>query len=795
MGSIPATLDISLRSVRRRINKINSRRSHLKSINRNLAYSFHTQCHSKSSYYIFFSYESLSSYNSQKVQSFWWTFNFFQYKTHRFVSLVYSHKRSPLLDELNLLQLSFSQFTPQGPCFSLAYPLLNVPYGDYSEFGYSAELFSEKKVRTFTSLFKNLYATYRLQVYLDNTDFLYTFLNLRSLQSLLQFSTQRKWSLDAFFGTLIVLNRHLQDFNLRTKSQFRQYFKFYNYWFEYSRLSSLSHFEVTRLRSVFSMNSIGFNGPANTNFNASKLSFRTDISNLPHTLLRYTTFKLFNKSIYIQHRSPVSLNFKDLLPYSYRSQGQLTFNTVNLATSDTITFRKRRQRLTTSFNYKLPPVFWNKRQQSYLFRNRSWKYRLKAHQIYQTSFQWSRKLRNQCIFRKVISKIVRVLSMSNLPLVTIFYQSLVFTQTLAHLLTNGSSVASYQDPVYLSSRRTSNIYSGLNRYTEQVVLYLIHESLGDSYSETSMSRWLQSVTDHTPKSNIFILPFASSNFFVNLLIPTSLITWKYSLAFSLFICNSRLLLSSPSPFRKFISQTLNSVLLSQAHVYNSTSLLRYITYSNLSLLNLEECYALTPIRKFIDSKVLRYYSAHYMRPNGFFWYYTTLIQFLEDTTGRKVVLNFGPFLETALTFSDRARCLMWGSRILGFQRILGPKIFIHEALEVLVTSIRLKDPTFLANWIRAMLIRMSFWKYRLIFRYLKFLLHNLIRESFSYFNFKGAKFRLKGKISVAGNARTRMILYRVGSTTHTTMANRVSYDLSYVNTFTGIQGFKIWFFY
>jgi hypothetical protein len=79
------------------------------------------------------------------------------------------------------------------------------------------------------------------------------------------------------------------------------------------------------------------------------------------------------------------------------------------------------------------------------------------------------------------------------------------------------------------------------------------------------------------------------------------------------------------------------------------------------------------------------------------WYYTSLIQFLESTTGRKTILNFGPFLETALTLFDRAKCHVWGSRLSGFKKILGSKIFTYEALEVLIVSLRLKDPTFLAN--------------------------------------------------------------------------------------------------
>ena len=183
------------------------------------------------------------------------------------------------------------------------------------------------------------------------------------------------------------------------------------------------------------------------------------------------------------------------------------------------------------------------------------------------------------------------------------------------------------------------------------------------------------------------------------------------------------------------------------------------------------------------------------RPTLATWYYKTLISFMESVSGRQVALNFGPFVEDALTFEDRALCILWSRRIIGFQRMLGHKIFAQEALMLVAVSLRLKDPTFLANWIRGMLKRLSFWKYRLLFRYLKFILQHLFKFSFGHFQFRGLKLQLKGKISVAGNARTRTLVYRVGDTSHSKMSNRVAYDLSFVNTFTGVLGFKLWFFY
>ncbi len=197
----------------------------------------------------------------------------------------------------------------------------------------------------------------------------------------------------------------------------------------------------------------------------------------------------------------------------------------------------------------------------------------------------------------------------------------------------------------------------------------------------------------------------------------------------------------------------------------------------------------------IRKKLLRSTSYSLFSVDLSLWYYKSLTAFIEDCSGRKVALRIGPFLEGALTFEDRAYCSLWGIRVTGFQRMLGHKIFAHEALMLVALSFRLKDPTFLANWIRGMLKRLSFWKYRLIFRYLKFLFQHIFRPNFRVFGFRGLKLRLKGKISVAGNARTRTLFYKVGDVSHSKMDNKVAYDLSYVNTFTGIMGFKLWFFY
>ena len=168
-----------------------------------------------------------------------------------------------------------------------------------------------------------------------------------------------------------------------------------------------------------------------------------------------------------------------------------------------------------------------------------------------------------------------------------------------------------------------------------------------------------------------------------------------------------------------------------------------------------------------------------------------LVSFIENITGLKTILLFNPFLENSLTFLDNARSYLWSHRLLEFKKKLGPQLYVVESLKVLHLALRLKDPYFLASWVRKILKRISFWKYRLFFRYLKYLLRSLFLVIFKELSFKGFKLRLKGKINAAGSSRTRKIFYRIGSTTQTTLSTKILYDLSYVYTFTGIIGFQL----
>jgi hypothetical protein len=60
----------------------------------------------------------------------------------------------------------------------------------------------------------------------------------------------------------------------------------------------------------------------------------------------------------------------------------------------------------------------------------------------------------------------------------------------------------------------------------------------------------------------------------------------------------------------------------------------------------------------VRRKFLRLISSNAFSVDLSFWYHKTLLQFIEHCSGRKALLNFGPFIENALTFEDKARCTL-----------------------------------------------------------------------------------------------------------------------------------------
>jgi ribosomal protein S3 len=72
---------------------------------------------------------------------------------------------------------------------------------------------------------------------------------------------------------------------------------------------------------------------------------------------------------------------------------------------------------------------------------------------------------------------------------------------------------------------------------------------------------------------------------------------------------------------------------------------------------------------------------------------------------------------------------------------------------------------------------------------------NFFHQIFPQIKIKGVKLKLKGKISSAGNSRKKLIIYRIGETSHSTLNLKVLSEVGTVITFTGVMGLQVSIFF
>lgn len=177
------------------------------------------------------------------------------------------------------------------------------------------------------------------------------------------------------------------------------------------------------------------------------------------------------------------------------------------------------------------------------------------------------------------------------------------------------------------------------------------------------------------------------------------------------------------------------------------------------------------------------------------WDVTNLHRFISFCTGKKSLIKINGFIKNSLSIEEQTFCLKWSSKITKFRKKLGNFLFLNESLQLIYLSFKLKDPYLLSNWMTKIFQKISFWKSRLFLSYMKYVIRNFFYTKFSALKMHGVKFQLSGKISVAGNARTRTIRYKAGYTSQSKFDFRVLTVLNLIPSFTGVQGFKVWFYF
>jgi len=249
---------------------------------------------------------------------------------------------------------------------------------------------------------------------------------------------------------------------------------------------------------------------------------------------------------------------------------------------------------------------------------------------------------------------------------------------------------------------------------------------------------------------------------------------------------------NPTFFKFFFSKNFSNYIF-------DFRLKNFLTYQNSDNffynINFNLNVNLTPASSFFyifKKKMLQVFNYDKFPITTSIWFYETLIKFLEYCSGKKINLNLYTFLHNNLNFYEKSQCILWARKVKYFRKVLGPRLFLNESLQIIYLSLKLKDPFFLSNWIVATMQKIDFYKYKTFLRYLKYVLRYFFWVIFKELNIKGIKFQLKGKISVAGNARTRTARHSVGATGHATFNNKILYKLNLIRTFTGVLGLKLW---
>ena len=118
-------------------------------------------------------------------------------------------------------------------------------------------------------------------------------------------------------------------------------------------------------------------------------------------------------------------------------------------------------------------------------------------------------------------------------------------------------------------------------------------------------------------------------------------------------------------------------------------------------------------------------------------------------------------------------------------------MFLLDSLLILFLLFQNKDSFLLIYWIKIIFTKINFFKYKLFFYYLKYVIFFFFLYKFKRFRIYGLKFLIKGKLCVIGNARKRNFWIVFGKISNFTILYKINYHLILINTFTGVLGLKI----
>ncbi len=137
--------------------------------------------------------------------------------------------------------------------------------------------------------------------------------------------------------------------------------------------------------------------------------------------------------------------------------------------------------------------------------------------------------------------------------------------------------------------------------------------------------------------------------------------------------------------------------------------------------------------------------------------------------------------------------ILWTRNLSASYKLIFNSISLDHVIYVTYLSIKFKDLNLLTNLWTNLFRKISFWKHRLIIHFLSSLFRNLITLNKAFLRLRGFRFRLKGKISVGGNSRTRTLFSNIGNSSFSKKENRILHSNVLIKTFTGVLNLQFWY--
>ena len=193
-----------------------------------------------------------------------------------------------------------------------------------------------------------------------------------------------------------------------------------------------------------------------------------------------------------------------------------------------------------------------------------------------------------------------------------------------------------------------------------------------------------------------------------------------------------------------------------------------------------------------------------------------LIRFSESVFKQSIcyILDFNPYrsltnyewamLEVFMRRLARDRRNYWklNTRILqnfvGLkQRLIkrGDVIYWKELISCCFISLKLRDATFLMNYLVKKSNRMPLYKHRFFFSRVFNILKTMFFDLNTHYGIVGIKIQITGKISVTGNSRTRTMIFKQGITNYSNLSCKCDNSFNIIRTNTGCLGVNIYIFY